>query len=65
MSRVSRNGTLAIYEPLEQLKSNYSNIIAASALYKLPIVIYNKAKNNIKILQSVDSANGLPDLNTA
>lgn len=56
---------VAIYEPLEQLKSNYSNIIAASALYKLPIVIYNKAKNNIKILQSVDSVNGLPDLNIA
>jgi hypothetical protein len=54
-----------IYVPLEQLKFNYSNIIAASALYKLPIVIYNKAKNNIKILQSVDLVNRLPDLNIA
>ena len=54
-----------IYVSLEQLKFNYSNIIAASALYKLPIVIYNKAKNNIKILQSVDLVNRLPDLNIA
>ena len=59
------NLCVAIYVPLEQLKSNYSNIIAASALYKLPILIYNKTKNNIKILQLVDLANGLPDLNIA
>lgn len=40
----------AIYTPVEQLRYNYNNVVAASALYKLPIVLYDCDKNSIKFM---------------
>ena len=44
---------IAIFTPAEIVEQEYSEIVAASALYKLPIVIYNRFENTINVLPRV------------
>ena len=55
---------IAIYAPVESIESMYSEIVAASALYRLPVVIYDRTKNKIRVLPEMclTSKSETPDL---